>query len=120
MTSYPARISYVHLAIKSLMLQSYKPDRIILWLAEEQFPTKELPKELTDLCQYGLEIRFVEDLYGHKKYFYIFLRYLEKLSKTNKITDLYLDTITKEIKEQLKEVKQNMTKPKIKIKSPMV
>ena len=31
LTSYPARISYVYLAIKSLMLQSYKPDRIILW-----------------------------------------------------------------------------------------
>lgn len=71
LTSYPARISYVHLAIKSLMLQSYKPDRIILWLAEEQFPDKQLPKELTDLCAYGLEIRFVENLYGHKKYFYI-------------------------------------------------
>lgn len=70
LTSYPARISYVHLAIKSLMLQSYKPDRIILWLAEEQFPTKELPKELTDLCRYGLEIIWMHDIYGHKKYFY--------------------------------------------------
>ncbi len=36
-TSYPARIPYVHLAIKYLMVQSYKPNRIILWLAEEQF-----------------------------------------------------------------------------------
>lgn len=73
LTSFPARIAYVHLAIKSLMLQSYKPDRIILWLAEEQFPTRELPKELTNLCSYGLEIYFVKDnLYGHKKYFYIF------------------------------------------------
>jgi hypothetical protein len=71
LTSYPARISYVHLAIKSLMLQSYKPDRIILWLAEEQFPAKELPKELTDLCAYGLEIIWMHDIYGHKKYFYL-------------------------------------------------
>ena len=70
LTSYPARISYVHLAIKSLMLQSYKPDRIILWLAEEQFPDKHLPKELTDLCRYGLEIIWMHDIYGHKKYFY--------------------------------------------------
>ena len=70
LTSYPARISYVHLAIKSLMLQSYKPDRIILWLAEEQFPDKKLPKKLTDLCQYGLEIIWMHDIYGHKKYFY--------------------------------------------------
>ena len=70
LTSFPARISYVHLAIKSLMLQSYKPDRIILWLAEEQFPDKQLPKALTDLCAYGLEIKYGENLYGHKKYFY--------------------------------------------------
>ncbi len=70
LTSYPARIPYVHLAIKSLMVQSYKPDRIILWLAEEQFPNKELPKELTALCEYGLEIIWMHDIYGHKKYFY--------------------------------------------------
>ncbi len=70
LTSYPARIPYVHLAIKSIMVQSYKPDRIILWLAQEQFPTKELPKELTDLEQYGLEIIWMHDIYGHKKYFY--------------------------------------------------
>ena len=70
LTSYPARIPYVHLAIKSLMMQTYKPDRIVLWLAEEQFSTKELPKELTDLQKYGLEIVWMHDIYGHKKYFY--------------------------------------------------
>ncbi len=70
LTSYPARIGYVHLAIKSLMLQTYKPDRIILWLAEEQFPDKVLPKELTALEEHGLEIIWMHDIYGHKKYFY--------------------------------------------------
>ncbi len=70
LTSYPARIPFVHIAIKSLMLQSYKPDRIILWLAEEQFPEKELPKALTELQKYGLEIIWMHDIYGHKKYFY--------------------------------------------------
>lgn len=70
LTSFPARIEYVHLAIKSLMLQTYKADRIILWLAEEQFPDKKLPKSLTDLCENGLEIIWMHDIYGHKKYFY--------------------------------------------------
>ena len=70
MTSFPARIAYVHLAIKSLMLQSCKPDRIILWLANEQFPDHTLPDTLTGLQQYGLEIRWCDDLYGHKKYYY--------------------------------------------------
>ena len=70
LTSYPARINYVYLAIKSLMLQTYKPDRIILWLAEEQFPDKVLPDNLTALEKYGLEIIWMHDIYGHKKYFY--------------------------------------------------
>lgn len=72
-TSYPKRINVVPLSIKSLMLQSYKPDRIVLWLAKEQFPQREkdLPKELTDLVEYGLEIKYCDDdLVGHKKYFY--------------------------------------------------
>lgn len=68
LTSYPARIKIVWLAIKSIMLQTYKPDRIILWLAEEQFPTKELPDNLKHLQQYGLEIKWCKDIYGHKKY----------------------------------------------------
>lgn len=70
LTSFPARIEYVHLAIKSLMQQSYKPDRIILWLANAQFPDRRLPTNLTDLEKYGLEIKWCEDLYGHKKYYY--------------------------------------------------
>lgn len=70
LTSFPARIDYVHLAIKSLMQQSYKPDRIILWLAEDQFPNHVLPQSLTDLEAYGLEIKWCDNLYGHKKYFY--------------------------------------------------
>lgn len=70
LTSYPARINLVWLTIKSLLLQSYKPDRIILWLAEEQFPTKKLPTNLTDLIKYGLEIKWMQDYYGHKKYYY--------------------------------------------------
>ncbi|MBR6572820.1 MAG: hypothetical protein IKK77_03800 [Clostridia bacterium] len=70
LTSFPARIDYVDKAIKSLMLQTVKPDRIILWLANEQFPDKKLPEELTRLEEKGLEICWCHDLYGHKKYFY--------------------------------------------------
>lgn len=88
LTSFPARIAFVHLAIKSLMLQSYKPDRIILWLAEEQFPTKELPKDLTDLCEYGLEIIWMHDIYGHKKYFYPILN-----QRDNEVVITYDDDI---------------------------
>lgn len=70
MTSFPARINFVYLSVKSLMRQTYKPDRILLWLAEEQFPGKKLPAELLDLQKYGLEIKWCHDIYGHKKYYY--------------------------------------------------
>ncbi len=71
LTSFPARINCVHLSIKSLMIQTYKPDRIILWLSKLQFKGDEdLPKELLQLKEKGLEIIYCEDdLRGHKKYF---------------------------------------------------
>lgn len=88
LTSFPARIEYVHLAIKSLMLQSYKPDRIVLWLANEQFPDHILPENLTNLEKYGLEIKWCDDLYGHKKYFYCI-----KEQKENEVVITFDDDI---------------------------
>ncbi len=69
LTTYPGRIAFVSNATKSLLLQNRKPNRLILWLAESQFPNKEadLPKELVDQCRYGLEIRWCEDLRSYKK-----------------------------------------------------
>ena len=70
LTSFPARIDTVGFAIKSLFNQTVKPDRIILWLATEQFENSELPELLEKLKEKGLEIRFCEDLKSHKKYHY--------------------------------------------------
>lgn len=70
LTSFPARINQVAYSVKSLMLQTRRPDRIILWLAENQFPTRTLPSELESLAEKGLEIRYCDDLKSHKKYFY--------------------------------------------------
>lgn len=70
MTTFPERIGVCYYAIKSLMLQSFQADRIILWLAEEQFPNHQLPEKYEELTKRGLEIRFCDDLKSHKKYFY--------------------------------------------------
>ena len=72
LTSYPARIETVDVAIKSILCQTMKPDRLILWLAEEQFPGREtdLPAQLLALRDFGLEIRWCDDLLSHKKYYY--------------------------------------------------
>ena len=68
LTSFPARIDCVGYSIKSLFNQTVKPDRIILWLATEQFENQEMPELLETLKSKGLEIRFCEDLKSHKKY----------------------------------------------------
>jgi len=69
LTSFPARIEYVHQTIRSILLQTLKPDMVILWLAREQFPKGEssLPFSLRALCKYGLTIRWCEDLRSYKK-----------------------------------------------------
>ena len=73
MTSYPARINAAAEALKGIYDQSRKADRVLLWLAEEQFPGKEkdLPEPLTEqINENKAEIRWCEDLKSHKKYFF--------------------------------------------------
>lgn len=69
MTSYDKRFSTLNICIKSLLRQTYKPDRIILYLAEKD--RRALTKEIISLKKFGLEIIYVdEDLRPHKKYYY--------------------------------------------------
>ena len=73
MTSFPARIHLVADSLKSVFSQSRKPDRVLLWLAEEQFPGREadVPEALRALSAEGrITIRWCDDLKPHKKYFY--------------------------------------------------
>lgn len=75
LTTYPARISSVWITIASLLQQTRKPCKIILWLAGEQFPDQRIPKKLSRLEKRGLEIRFCDDLKPHKKYYYAMREY---------------------------------------------
>lgn len=72
LTTYPARIKTVWVTIASLLGQSYKPRKVILYLSREQFNINyRLPNSLVRLQKRGLEIVFVEDdLKPHKKYLY--------------------------------------------------
>lgn len=68
LTTYPARINSVYKTISTLLTQTLKPDRVVLWLASPQFPEKLLPENLTRLQQFGLEIKWVEkDIRSFKK-----------------------------------------------------
>ena len=68
LTTYPARINSVYKTISTLLQQTVKPDKIVLWLAEPQFPDKNLPENLTRLQEFGLEIKWTEnDIRSFKK-----------------------------------------------------
>ena len=69
LTSYPKRMYDIHLCLYSLLTQDLKPDKVILWLAEEQFPhrLKDVPKKVRDLKKFGLEIKWCSDLKSYKK-----------------------------------------------------
>ena len=80
LTSYPKRIGIVDKVIKTLLIQTMKPDKIVLWLSEEEFKDRDLPEQLLKLCQFGLEIQWVtDDLKSHKKYYYAVQEYLNDI-----------------------------------------
>lgn len=69
-TSYPARIAAVPIALERLMAQTMRPDKIVLWLSRDQFPGGEndLPDALIDLKKDGLEIKWCDgDMKAYKK-----------------------------------------------------
>jgi hypothetical protein len=75
MTSYPARFHCIHIALKSIMLQTVKPDRIIVWL-DEDVSRNSYTKEMTELEKYGVEYRNAPgDLKPHKKYIHAMQEY---------------------------------------------
>lgn len=81
LTTYPKRIGTIWLTIETLLRQSVKPDEVILWLAQTQFPNRkdDLPENLLRLQSRGLTIRFCDDLRSHKKYYYALQEYPDDL-----------------------------------------
>ncbi len=71
-TSFGPRLNKIWLVIESLLRQTVKPDRIILYLTASQTPDiEQLPKSLLKLRQRGLEIKLCPDnIRSHTKYYY--------------------------------------------------
>ena len=76
-TSFPARIGSVWLVVETILRQTVKPDKIILWLSKDQFSSLDaLPKNLLKLKERGLEIELRDgNLKSHKKYYYTVSEY---------------------------------------------
>lgn len=77
LTSFPERLPFLHLVIESILHQSIKPAKIILWLCREEVSNDSLlPPKLLKLKERGLEIEYVnENLRSHLKYYFTFKKY---------------------------------------------
>lgn len=94
LTSYPARIDTIYKVIRSLQKQTIRVEKIILWLAKQQFLNGVLPKDLLNLQGKDFEIKWCpEDLRPHKKYYYAFLEFPDCINITVD-DDLYYDRTT--------------------------
>lgn len=95
LTSFPARMSTVHITIQTLLMQSLKPDRVVLWLAEEQYPNKEadLPESLLRLKDFGLTIDWTHDTRSYKKLIPALKKYPDDIIITTD-DDIYYESDT--------------------------
>ncbi len=84
LTSFPERMHDVKYTLYSLLNQTLKPNKIILWLADSQFPNKEkdLPKDVLKLKGNGLSIEWCEDLKSYKKLIPALQKYSEAVIVT--------------------------------------
>lgn len=69
LTSFPQRMYDIHFTLYSLLTQSFKPDAVVLWLSEEEFPNKEkeIPDAVLKLQNNGLSIKWCENMRSYSK-----------------------------------------------------
>ena len=73
MTTVPERVPLLHHSLSALLAQTYRPDRLILWLYDMILPDGArigagyLPDNLLALQAQGLEIRYCRDVGPHTK-----------------------------------------------------
>lgn len=67
LTTYRYRIHETYLVIESLMRQTLKPNKILLWLAEDEFDNDTIPLSLKKMESRGLSIQYCEDIKSYKK-----------------------------------------------------
>lgn len=63
LTSIPERLDRLHLSLESLLSQSLKPARVVLWLAEGV----EVPRAVVRLTRFGVTVQRGDDLGPHTK-----------------------------------------------------
>lgn len=79
LTSIPKRFETLDISIKSIMNQTLKADKIILYL-DTDVNYEKIPKKIKDLEEKGLEIKICgENIKPHKKYYYAMQEYRDAI-----------------------------------------
>lgn len=100
-TSFPERMHDIHFCLYSLLNQNFKPDKVILWLSEEEFPNleRDIPQNVLSLKKQGLSIRWCDNLVSYKKLLPALVEYPDSIIVTadddifypkNWLKDLYV------------------------------
>lgn len=74
LTSYASRVQTVHLTIESLLNQTIKPNKIILWL-NAPYNSDNIPQILKKQINRGLEVKFAEDYKSYGKLIHSLINY---------------------------------------------
>ena len=69
LTSFPERIYEIRYTLYSLLTQTVKPSKVVLWLASDEFPNGEndLPEDVLRLKSNGLTINWTRNICSYKK-----------------------------------------------------
>jgi len=90
LTSFPLRIGKLHHVISSLLDQTVQPNKVVLYLALDEFPGRSIPKSLARLQGDRFEVRFVsENLRPHNKLQYALTDFPETWIATSDDDRLY-------------------------------
>ena len=67
LTSYGRRVeSVVYYTLVSLLKQRLMPDKIVLWLDNDNWCDNNLPPKISKLKQYGVDILYCKDIRSYK------------------------------------------------------
>ncbi len=79
LATYNKRYDTIIPALKSMLFQSVKPDKIVVWL-DDDIPENHISPEMEELKKYGVEYIYTSDgLKPHKKYIYSMEKFPEDI-----------------------------------------
>lgn len=81
LTSFPKRAIKLHLCLNSILRQTKMADKVLLYLAGEEFPNPDsLPSQVRRLADDGLiEIKYCQNLRSYKKIFFAAQEYTDDI-----------------------------------------